>query len=156
MRIQDIYEGLGSREYLKIHKMVVKETTILTLLTIAIIPFAWYLLQLFVPIFLSNWTSGIFYAQIFLLVTPFHVLPNYIVNVLLSSLVDKQSTVSILQFIGSLILAIPTFIMYKLNILTIERYIIIDIIAIAFYSISLIILYKIYFFNVFVTKKIYQ
>ena len=150
VRIQDIYEGLGSREYLKVHKMVVKETSILTLLTIAIIPIAWYLLQLFIPIFLSNWASGIIYAQIFLFVTPFHIIPNYIVYVLLSSLVNKQSAVSIFQFIGSLVLAIPTFIMYKLNILTIERYIIVDIFAIAFHSISCMILYKIYFFNVFI------
>ena len=155
VRMQDIYEGLGAGEYLKIHKMVVKETTILTLLTIAIIPIAWYLLQLFIPIFLSNWVDGIVYAQIFLFVMPFHIIPNYIVNVLLSSLVNKQFIVSIFQFIGSLILAIHTFSMYTLNILTIERFIIFDILAIAFYSISLIILYKIYFFNVFVTKKIY-
>jgi len=153
VRMQDIFEGIGSKQFLRIHKMVIKETGILLAIVAITIPTAWFSLDFLIPIFLPNWEKGISAAKVFLFMMPLNILPNYASNVVQSSLVNKQSLLPFIRFGSIIIFVIPVLIMNYLQQLTIEKYIIANIIGYAFNVFCLLILYKKFFYDKHIKTK---
>ena len=153
VRIQDIYEGMGKKCYQRIHKMVIRETLLLTLLSLIIIPFFWFLIDFLIPIFLPKWIDGIFACQLFLLSLPFEVILNYPSAVLISAVVNKQRIMPLFRFGSAGILILATVILHFFKILTLEYFIVINISSIAFYNIVVLLLYNKYFIKVYVKNS---
>jgi O-antigen/teichoic acid export membrane protein len=150
VRIQDIYEGLGKYQYKRIHGLVLKETLLLTLFSAIMIPIVWILLDIFVPIFLEKWSNGVFSAQLYLFMLPFEILLLYPGTVLTSALVNKQNIIPFLRFGITGILVLSTLVLNYMNVLTINNFIVLNVLCIALYNIAILIMYKIYFYNKYV------
>lgn len=154
VRTQDIYEGIGKQKYKIIHKMVVKETLILTGISMITIPLAWILLDIFVPMFLEKWIDGLSAAKFYLLMLPFEIILLYPSTVLISSLVNKQNILPFYRFGATGLLITFTIILFYLNQLTIETFIIINICCMLIYNLIIIIYYKMSFYDVYVRKSV--
>jgi len=152
VRMQDIYEGLGKKEYKKIHKMVIKETFILTLASILVIPVVWIFLDIFVPMFLEKWSNGVFSAQLYLFMLPFEIILLYPGTVLTSSLLNKQNILPFFRFGITGLLLFFTFTFYYFDNLTLNKFIILNVTCIALHNFIIIYLYKKYFYNVYIKK----
>jgi len=154
VRMQDIYEGLGNSQYVRIHKMVVKETFIFFIISVLIIPIGWFLLGLLVPLFLSKWTSGIPYAQLLLLMLPFQIILLYPGVVLTSSLVNKQNVLPVYRVATVGIFILGTLYLYYMKKLSLEYLIVLNIISQALYDFAILFLYKKYFINKYIKKSV--
>lgn len=147
VRIQDIYENLGKERYTYIHTMVMRETILLTAMSLLFIPVLWVAIHFLVPLFLPNWTEGVFVAQLFLFSLPFTAILNYPSAVLVSSVVNKQGTLPAYRFGSTGLLILGTLSLNILGELTLEYFIILNIICQAYYNMVILVLYKKYFIN---------
>ncbi len=153
VRMQDIWEMVGAGKHLKVHKMVIKETLLLTSASIVLIPILWYAVELLVPLYLSKWTGGIKVAQYLTLSMPFMVIANYAHSVTNSTLVNKIKYPIYMRLISTGILFLGTLLLYKNGLLTIENYVLVNIAGYAFYNLSLLVAYKYYFINKYIRTQ---
>ena len=152
VRKMNILEYLGNEEYKRVNKIVFKETAILLLGSIVLIPIIWIILNLLIPLILKDYTAAIVTANIFLIVIPLKVIGSYIAIVLISPIVNKQNIMPYYQFAATGFLAIITFIMYKMNVLSLKTFIIADLLGYAFVHFSLVFLYYKHFYLKFCRK----
>ena len=150
VRMQDIYEGLGKKEYKKIHKMVIKETILLLFVSIMVIPVVWILLDVFIPMFLEKWYNGIFSAQLYLFMLPFEIILLYPGTVLTSSLLNKQNILPFFRFGITGLLILITFTFHYLDILTLNKFIVLNVACMAIHNFIIVCFYKRYFYNVYI------
>ena len=153
VRMQDIFEGLGNGKFDRVHKMVIRETFLLTGLSILFLPIAYFLIQNIIPLFLPEWLGSILIGQLLLLSLPFYVILNYPGAVLISSLVNKQSVMATFRFGQAALLIMGTLILDYYKIMNLHNFAILNIFCIAYYNIVVILFYKIYFVNRFITSK---
>ncbi|MFA5010589.1 MAG: oligosaccharide flippase family protein [Ignavibacteria bacterium] len=152
VRMQDIFEGIGKGDYTRVHKIVLRETTLFTIISLLLIPLLWLSIEIFTPLLLPKWIDGIYSAQLYLFMLPLEVIPNYVSIVLISSLVNKQKILPLYRLISTGLLICFTIILYYWGILTLEKFIIIYICSSAFYKITVIVLYKKHFYNIYVQQ----
>lgn len=153
VRIQDIYEKIGKKEFKSVHNLVKKETFFLTLFSLICIPILWYSLEFLIPVILPKWLNGVYFVQLYLFTIPFEVILNYPSTVLISKGVNKQNILPLYRFLSTVFFIIVTFILVYLNHLTIANIILIRIGCLAYYNIVILVLYKKYFYNSFVKQK---
>jgi len=153
VRTQDIYEAIGRKEFRRVHKMVVKETAFLISGSIVLIPIMWKLLGYLIPLLLPKWGNGIFAAQLSLLVLPLQVFHNYAAVVLQSSLVNKQKLIPIFWVLSSIVLVLSAFTLKYVNLMTLENFIIINLLGYSVFSLSIIFLYKKYFYRAYIKMQ---
>lgn len=153
VRTQDIYEALGRAEFDRVHRMVVRETALLFGSSVILIPIAWFLVEPFILAWLPKWTEGIGATQLNLLVLPIQVLPLYTIPVLQSALLDKQKVLPVFQFTGALLLVGGAWILNLSNRLTLEGFIVLNILMNGFLSCSFIAIYYLSFYKAYVMSR---
>jgi O-antigen/teichoic acid export membrane protein len=146
VRLQDIYEGIANKDFRRIHNMVLKETFLVFLVSIIVIPIVGYFLGIFIPIFLEKWVNGVYSAKLYLLILPFEIILLYPQRVLISSLLNRQTILTIFRFGITGLLLIFTFTVHYLGILTLNIFIILNVACVAIYNIIVIYLYIKYFY----------
>jgi O-antigen/teichoic acid export membrane protein len=146
VRKMNILEYLGRGDYIKVNKLVIKETSILMLGSFGIILLVWAITSIFVPIFLEKYVAAIVIANLFILVLPFKVLSSYLAIVIKSPIVNKQDIVPFYQFAATGLLFIVVVIMHNRGVLTLKSYVIADLIGYAAVHISFVFMYYKYFY----------
>ena len=152
VRMPDIYEGFGKKEYKRIHKMVIKETFLLSLASIIVIPVVWILLDILIPMFLEKWSGGVFSAQLYICILPFEIMLLYPSTVLTSTLLNKQNILPFFRFGITGLLILFTLAFHYLDILTLNKFIILNVACLAIYNFIIIYFYQKCFYNVYIKK----
>tara|TARA_Y100001958_G_C21235365_1_gene561655 strand:+ start:1459 stop:2691 length:1233 start_codon:yes stop_codon:yes gene_type:complete len=152
VRKMDLLEDLGKGAFKKVHRIVIRETAVLTIISIIVVGFSIVGLSIFIPIFLEKWIDGIFVAQIFLLVLPLKVIDSYVITVIKSPIVNKLLYSPILQLSGVVILIIGTFILKYYNLMSLINFIYLDVFAYAFIHLSWLLIYYKDFYKPYVKK----
>ena len=146
VRIQDVFEGIGKGNYNRIHKLVIKETMLLVLGSVLLIPAVCVAVEVFIPLFLPKWSGAILISKIYIFSLPFEVMLSYISVVLISSVVDKQRKLPLYRFISTGILILSVLYLHYFGVLTLENFVIIRILRSFFYTIPVVYLYRKHFF----------
>ena len=154
VRKMDILEDLGKSAFHKVHRIVIKETIILTIISFIIVGISIVGLGIFVPMFLDKWIDGIAVAQIFMLILPLKVVNSYVTTVVKSPIVDKLLYSPLLQMAGVAILLTGTYALKHYDLLSLMNFIYIDILAYAFVHISWLFVYYHDFYKPYVKKNI--
>jgi len=154
VRTQDIYEAMGRREFLRVHRMVWRETGLLLGAALLLIPVCWFLVEMLVPVLLPEWQDGIRPTQFFLFVLPVQVLPFYAIPVLQSALINKQTVMPVFQGVATLILVSTTLLLQAHEGLSLLNFIIINLIANIFLSGAIIFLYHRCFYKVYIGEGV--
>jgi O-antigen/teichoic acid export membrane protein len=150
VRTQDLYEYLGQRKFNEVHRIVVRETFYLCLASLVIIPIVYFSAKIFIPWLLPKWIEGIQYINLFMFMLFAQALPNHVFVVISSSIVNKQIFLTLTRLLSIVILYTCVYVSIYFNALSLKLYILIDIFANIGYAISLIIVYRIFFYNVYV------
>jgi len=153
VRMVDIHEEIGRGNFIKVHNMILRETLILIAISIVPILITWHTIGIFIQIFLPKWIDAIYPIQLFLMVIPFQLLVNYLIQAVHSALVNKQKITPIYRNISTLMLVCASLTFNYFNKLTFEYFIIINILGYAFYSISILLLYKKHFYNKYILES---
>ena len=146
VRIQDVFEGIGKGNYNRIHKLVIKETMLIVLGSILLIPLVCLAVDVFIPLFLPKWSGAISISKIFIFSLPFEIMLSYISVVLISSLVDKQRILPLYRFISTGILISSVIYLHYYGFLTLKNFVILRIVSSFFYVIPVVYLYRKYFY----------
>lgn len=150
VRMQDIFEAVGKKEFVKVHRIVFKETMILVIAAIILIPIIWTAVDIFIPLLLPKWIEGIPIAKTLFLVVPVSIIHNYANAVVISSLVDRIKSVVVMQCIATLILLSSTYTLNYLGKLDLTNLIYVVIFSYMFYHGSVLVLYKVFFYNIYI------
>lgn len=153
VRTQDIYEAIGREDFQYVHRIVFRETLLLVCGGVILIPIMWFSIQMLVPVFLPQWSEGIYAAQLSLLVLPFQVMPNYSAVVIESSLVNQQKKLPVSYAISAATLISCAYLLRWFDRLSLENFILGNLVASAYFSLSLVFYYKKYFYNNFVREN---
>jgi O-antigen/teichoic acid export membrane protein len=145
VRLQDIWELIGQKEYKRLNKMVIKETVLLTTGSLLIIPVIWIALDIFVPLFLKQYVNALPAARILTFIIPFQVIANYAGAVTTSKTVNNIYIPIFLRLLSITIFAGGVYYLFTTNRLTLERYAILNLCGYAFYNIGIIVNYYISF-----------
>ncbi len=129
VRKMNILEYLGKKDYLRVHKIVIKETAILVFFSLIIIFLAQLFLEILIPVYLPKWIDGILIAQLFLLVLPLKVLNSYIAVVIKSPTINKLLYSPLLQLSGVTILITGVLCLNYYDSLSLKNFIFLDILA---------------------------
>lgn len=149
VRLQDIWILMGAKEYKVVNKMVIRESLILTLLSLIIVPIIWLVTDFAVPYFLPKYEEAIPIVRITTLVIPFEVIANYASAVVISKRVNDLKTPVILR-ITSLIIFVGGAYYYFINDeLTLMIYAYLNLLGYAVFNIGMLVKYYISF------KRIY-
>ena len=152
VRLQDIYQDIGAGKLEETHKMVVRETIILVIGAILVIPIVWLCLDFFVPLLLPKWVDGIFAGKLLILTLPFLVISNYAGGVTLSTLVNKIKYPPVFRLISTGTLIAGTYILNHYGLLSLESFIILSICGYAIFNLSMLVLYKKFFYDIYIKK----
>jgi len=153
VRKMDLLEDLGKGAFKKVHQIVIRETTVLTLISFIVVGCSMVGLSILVPMFLEKWIDGIFVAQIFLLVLPLKVVDSYVITVIKSPIVDKLLYSPALQLSGVAILIIGTYTLKYLDLLSLLNFIYLDVFAYAFIHLSWLFVYYKDFYKPYVKNQ---
>ena len=154
VRTQDIYEATGRNQFLRVHKMVVRETALLICGAVVLVPIMWILIGYLIPLLLPKWKDGIFAAQLSLLGLPLQVFHNYAGVVLQSSLVNKQKMIPVSWALSSIVLLLGAFSLSYFRAMTLENFIIINVLAYSVFGLSIIFFYMKNFHKVYIKSNL--
>lgn len=152
VRLQDIWRLVGANEYDRVNKMVIKESIILTGMSILIIPFIWIALDIFVPMFLPKYIDAIPIVRIATFIIPFQVIANYAGAVIVSKTVNKLHIPIILRLISVVIFAGGAYYFFTNDTLTLEIYTYLNLAGYAFFNLGLVVNYYISFKRIYIKK----
>lgn len=140
-----VYEELGKDNFRKVHRMVLRETGILILLSFAFILFIMIGLKLLVPMFLPKWTEAISIAILFSLVLPIKLSSSYVATVIKSPTINKLRFEPKVQVIGTLIMVLGTLALQYFSQLSLLNFVIVNLTAYAFVNLSFVYYYYLTF-----------
>tara|TARA_B100001540_G_C15781215_1_gene631128 strand:+ start:224 stop:1507 length:1284 start_codon:yes stop_codon:yes gene_type:complete len=144
----EIYDLLAKSNYMKVHKMVVKETSILISISFGFIFLLPFILNFIVLKFLPKWEEAINIAILFSYIIPIKLISSYIAFVIKSPKINKLNFEPIIQLTGAAFLLIICVVLNSYNLLNLRNFIIVDLIAYGFIHISyLIYYYKTFYFR---------
>lgn len=139
--MQDIWRLIGAKEFEKVNKMVIKESLILTVFSILIIPIIWIAVDVFVPLFLPKFVDAIPIVRISSFIIPFQVIANYAGAVITSKTVNKVYFPVLLRLISLTVFAGGSYYLYYNKSLTLELYAYLNLAGYAFFNIGLVVNY---------------
>ena len=96
-----IYEELGKANYRLVHKIIVKETMLLILISVGFIILIAIGMKIFIPIVLPKWEAAITITILFSLVLPLKLASSYISFVIKSPKINKLKFSPIMQLIAT-------------------------------------------------------
>ena len=149
----DIFERLGQKRFLEVHRQVMKETLILIVLGVVLIPPSWVVIDIVLSRFLTEYKDAAVICKIILLAVPIRVVSSYMNVVIISASVNKQSLIAPIQISATVLFVSSVLILKFYNMATIVNIVIADVAGYAFYHLSYIILYKKYFMNVYLKNS---
>jgi O-antigen/teichoic acid export membrane protein len=153
VRKQKLFEELGKGNYTAVHKIVKRETNLFLILSILSFPIIGLFLYYFIPLYLPKWVEALNASYLMLILIPLKVLGSYESIVIVSPIVNKQLLLSIGMFISTLFLVIISFLFAYLGVLTLEKFIVINLISSAIYvSIINIAYYKYFYLSIVCCK----
>jgi O-antigen/teichoic acid export membrane protein len=141
-----IYEELGRQNYLKVHHIVVKETSILIGLSFIFIVFSAIAVKYILPVVLPKWTDAVNIIILFLFVVPIKLLSSYVNIVVKAPAVNKLMFGPILQIVATMILFIGVIVLKAIDQMILFNFLIIDLSAYAFFH----IVYLLFYYRIFV------
>lgn len=147
-----IYELLGQQRFRDAHRMIVRETAVLVILAILLVPLLCIAIDFLISTFLKNYVNTITIAKIFILSLPFRMISGYFGIVIISSVVNKQSIMGPLHFANTAIFVTSVFILRNFQAVSVTNIAIVNVITqIAFHS-TFLVLYKKFFMDVYLKK----
>lgn len=152
VRLQDIWQLVGSQKFERLNKMVIKESLILTVISILIIPVIWIAIDFTVPLILPKYVDAIPIVRISTLIIPFQVVANYAGAVTTSKRVNNIKTPIFLRITSLLIFAGGAYYYFTLGELSLEKYAYLNLAGYAFYNIGLLVNYYVSFQTVYINK----
>ena len=148
-----IFEELGKGNYKFVHKMVVKETRILVMISLGIIVCLAIGLNLLIPVFLPKWNDAILITIIFSVTIPLKLLNSYTPFVIKSPTINNLKFGPIIQVCATGVIVSGFFLLKYHSHLSLINFLYVDITAYAFISICSTIYYYKSFFISFVKCK---
>ena len=106
-----IFEELAKKNFIATHKMIVKETSILFLISLLIIVGIAFGMKIFIPMILPKWEGAITTAILYSFVIPIQLSSTYVVFVIKSPTVNKLKFGPIMRVLATLIMVIGAFIL---------------------------------------------
>lgn len=140
-----IYEELGKSNFKKVHKMVVKESAMLILMSLVFIVLIAVGMKVFVPMFLEKWTEAINIAILLSLVLPIKLSSSYVAAVIKSPTINKLRFEPKVQLIGTAIMVLATLALKFSDSLTLTNFVIVNLVAYAFVNLSFVYYYYLTF-----------
>tara|TARA_X000000368_G_scaffold405972_1_gene383714 strand:+ start:420 stop:1703 length:1284 start_codon:yes stop_codon:yes gene_type:complete len=153
VRKMNILEYLGQKDYLRVHKIVIKETAILVFFSLIIIFLAQLFLEILIPVYLPKWIDGILIAQLFLLVLPLKVLNSYIAVVIKSPTINKLLYSPLLHLSGVTILITGILCLNYFDSLSLKNFIFLDIIAYAIVHLPWLFIYYKEYYLIYISNE---
>ena len=154
VRKMDILEDLGKNKFSKVHQIVMRESAILTVISIIVVSCAMIGISILIPLFLDKWVNGILVAQIFLLILPLKVIDSYVITVVKSPIVDKLLYSPVLQLIATAILLVGSYTLKQFGVLSLINFIYLDIFAYAVVHLSWLYIYYKEYYKPFVRTQV--
>ena len=145
VRVQDLFEYLGSKKYQKAHNIVFHETLIMVIASLMVIPLIFLATNYFLPLILPEWNESKYYINFYSLILVVEIIPIHATNILNSTLVDKVNLVAGCRIFSTILLCIASYIVFLYGQLTLINFILINIFACAFYAILILIFYHKHF-----------
>jgi len=146
-----VFESLAKGEYLKVHKMIIKETLILVLISLIFVCCIFFTVSYLVPIFLPEWVQAIEITILFSLILPIKIIGSYIAFVIRSPKVNKLKVEPILHLFSSFLLLLFFYFLKTSDQLNLYNFILVDLLVVLIFQILLIICYYRFFYNKLVT-----
>ncbi|MAQ43817.1 MAG: hypothetical protein CMG25_04965 [Candidatus Marinimicrobia bacterium] len=144
----EIYNLLAKSNYVEAHKIVIKETSILILISFGFIALLPFILNFIVLNFLPKWEDAINITILFSFIIPIKLISSYIAFVIKSPTINKLNFEPIIQLTGGILLIVSCLILNMYNLLNLKNFIIVDIAAYGFVHFSyLIYYYKTFYFR---------
>lgn len=153
VRKMNILEYLGNKDYLKVHKIVIKETLLLVILSLVTVFIMQIVLNFLIPIYLKKWVDAIIISQLFLIVLPLKVLITYFSVVVMSPTVNKLFYVPFFQIAGLSVLILGVFFLNIYGKLNLLNFIYLDIIAYTFVNVPWVFVYYLEYYKPYILKK---
>lgn len=147
-----LQELVGKGDYSAAHKMVFRETILLMAIAILVCGVGVFMIELFVELFLDEYSNAILACKIILLAIPIRLMGDYAYTVLVSPLVNKQKITPLANIIATVILVSGAGILYLNDNLTFTNYILIDVIGFFICHAIYVIWYYRYFYIAYVKK----
>ncbi|UCE06676.1 MAG: oligosaccharide flippase family protein [bacterium] len=148
-----VLELLGKQKFRDAHRMIVKETAILGILAVLLVPLLCIALDFLVSTFLHSYINAIPIVKIFILSLPFRMISGYFSIVIISSVVNKQSIMGPLNFANTAIFVATVFILKNFQAVSIINIAIVNVITQAVYHSFFLVLYKKFFIDVYLKKS---
>jgi O-antigen/teichoic acid export membrane protein len=141
VRSVTIFKELGRRNYSVVHKIIIRETALLILLSLLFIILLSGGLIIFVPKFLPEWEEAINVTILFSLVIPLKLSSAYINFVVKSPTVNNLRLEPGLQMLSALLLLFGVLSLDYFNVLTLTTFLVVDVFVYAILHISTVIYY---------------
>ena len=149
VRAIKIFEELGKANYRLVHKIVVKETMLLMLISVGFIILIAIGMKIFIPIVLPKWEAAIKITILFSLVLPLKIASSYISFVIKSPTINKLRFAPIMQLIATGVLLSGFIFLKYYGFLNLTNFIIVDILAYAVLHITTVLYYyKVYYLKI--------
>lgn len=149
-----IYEELGKRNYNDTHKMIVRETSILIGLSFIVIICIAIGMKLLIPVLLPKWEGAIIATILYSLIIPIKLSSSYVSFVVKSPLINKLKFEPIMHLIATVIMIFGAFMLYKLEQLSLENFILLIILVLLIFHITYILFYYGLFYLPFIYRRI--
>ncbi len=154
VRRQDIYELLSANKKQQVHTIVLRETALICISAVLIIPVLWLLIDMAVPIILPKWSGGIFYFKLILIILPLKIIDSYPAAVLSSNYVNKQNVITLVRVSGTITLTTFTIMLEYYGKLDLTSFIVLSIIGYSVHYLPILFFYRKYFYkNIRITEK---
>lgn len=138
----DIMERLGEGKYLDVHRQVIRETLMLVLGGVILIPVLWGIIDIVVPRFLFQYKDAITICKVLIFAIPLKMLSPYMLVILTSPAVNKQSLIAPIQFTATILFVISVLIIKSYDMASILNIVIADIVGYAIFHVSIVFVYK--------------
>ena len=145
-----VFELISKKKYIQVHKMILKETSLLVGGSMIIILSIYIGLTIFVPLLLPKWEDAIPVAILFSFSLPIKQLSSYIAFAIKSKEINKLRFEPIMQLVITAMLVAGVFALKFTGQLTIINFILIDLAVLLTLQIS----YVVYYWLIFVRKMV--
>ena len=147
-----IFEVLGKKKFKRAHKMVIKETSILIGISLFVVSGVVIGMTYVIPLVLPKWQGAISSTILYSFIIPIKLSSSYVAFVVKSPTVNRLKFEPIMQLLATLIMVIGAYLLFSFDMLSLDNFIIVVLIALLFLHIGYIIYYFIKYYFHYVSK----
>jgi len=156
VKTMQLYEELGKSNYTLVHKIALRETIILVIVSLFAMMLAVFALYNIIPIILPEWESALFITFLYGFVLPLKFFGIYVAVIIKSTTVNKIHFTSIVYILSTLFLISGTVFLNYNDALSLQNFIILDLFAYFIVHASQAVYYYYVFFLKFVKLKVFD